>query len=61
MKHLNDYSVIVFLSAGEAEKWEYVHLLKGFPTFLDQKHYNRMPNVTFPIQYVNNLITLLTS
>lgn len=38
MKHKNDYSVIVFLSTGEVKKWSFVHELKGFARFLDQKH-----------------------
>ena len=38
MKHKNDYSVIAFLSTGEVKKWQFVHSLKGFAVFLDQKH-----------------------
>lgn len=38
MKHRNDYSVIVFFSSGEAKKWSFVNKLKGFATFLDNKH-----------------------
>ena len=38
MGHKNDYSVIAFLSTGEAKKWNYVHNLKGFAKFLDDKH-----------------------
>jgi hypothetical protein len=38
MKHKNDYSAIAFLSTGEVKKWKYVHQLKGFAQFLDQKH-----------------------
>ncbi len=38
MGHKNDYSVIAFLSTGEAKKWNLVHNLKGFAKFLDDKH-----------------------
>jgi hypothetical protein len=38
MEHKNDYSVIAFLSDGQAKKWNYVHSLQGFAKFLDEKH-----------------------
>lgn len=38
MEHKNDYSVIAFLSDGKAKKWNYVHSLKNFAKFLDEKH-----------------------
>ena len=38
MEHKNDYSVIAFLSNGQAKKWNYVHSLQGFAKFLDEKH-----------------------
>lgn len=38
MAHKNDYSVIAFLSTGEAKKWNFVHNLKEFSKFLDDKH-----------------------
>ena len=38
MKHYNDYSVIAFLSTGEAKKWRTVNKLQGFTKFLDEKH-----------------------
>lgn len=40
MTHKNDYSVIAFLSTGEAKKWNYVNSLQRFAKFLDEKHPN---------------------
>ena len=38
MKHKNDYSVIAFFEHSKPKKWNYVHALKGFVTFLNEKH-----------------------
>ena len=38
MGHKNDYSVVVLFPAGEAKKWGFVHKLKGFAKFLNEKH-----------------------
>jgi hypothetical protein len=38
MEHKNDYTVIAFLSTGEAKKWRNVHGLNKFTKFLDEKH-----------------------
>ena len=38
MKHKNDYSCIVFFEKRMPKKWEYVHKLGGFVTFLNTKH-----------------------
>jgi len=38
MGYKNDYTVIVFLSNGEAKKWTYVHSLDGFVDFLNKEH-----------------------
>jgi hypothetical protein len=38
MGHKNDYSVIAFLSTGEAKKWKHVHRLDGFVKFLNEQH-----------------------
>jgi hypothetical protein len=36
--HKNDYSCIVFLENGKPKKWNYVHNLQGFVSFLDKSH-----------------------
>jgi hypothetical protein len=38
MKRDNDYSVIAFFESGKAKKWQYVHNLRDFASFLDKKH-----------------------
>jgi len=38
MKHKNDYTIVVFFNEGNPKKWVYVHKLKDFASFLNQKH-----------------------
>ena len=52
MAHKNDYSCTVFFESERTKKWNYVHNLRGFASFLDKKHsgwsyfnvYNRRTN-----------------
>lgn len=38
MKHDDDYSCIVFFPEARPKKWAYVHKLRGFIAFLNEKH-----------------------
>jgi hypothetical protein len=38
--HKNDYSCIVFLQDGKPKKWNYVHNLQSFVSFLNKAHSN---------------------
>lgn len=38
MAHKNDYTCIVYFPDDKPKKWTYVHNLRGFAGFLDQKH-----------------------
>jgi len=38
MVHKNDYSCIVFYKGGKTKKWQFVHGLSKFVTFINEKH-----------------------
>ena len=38
MAHKNDYTCIVFYRDAKPKKWRFVHGLKGFASFLSDKH-----------------------
>ena len=38
MQHKNDYSLVVFFQDGKVKKWQFVHNLNKFVSFLNQKH-----------------------
>ena len=38
MAHKNDYSCIVFYKSGTTKKWQFVHGLSKFVSFINEKH-----------------------
>ena len=40
MLHKNDYSLVVFFQDGTPKKWQFVHNLNKFVSFLNEKHPN---------------------
>lgn len=66
MAHKNDYACVVFFPDEKPKKWKYVHKLKGFASFLNDKHknwsyfnvYDRKTNGYLKRFYKNNLILI---